>query len=133
MAAVMHMDRTAYRRLGREWYGVEDRIRAWGRHVRMDRAPCDWPAATPIYKAMRTRNKEWLGAARVDPYEEPDWMPDFVALVREQKPVLQTYLRRRYADGLTQDEARGGLNMSAAKASRIMAEFRSIVRARFGA
>ena len=128
MAAVMviDMDRSAYRRLDRRLWQAEDRAREWGRWMRRNRAPCDWPEATPIYHAMRKADP-WLEAARRDPADEPAWLAEFNAMVGQHMPVVRTFLRRRYVDGLTTDQARVGLNMSHRRANALLTEFRENV------
>lgn len=126
MAAVMQMDRSAYRRLDRRLWEAEDRAREWGRWVRRNRAPCDWPEVTPIYRAMRHADP-WLESARRDPVDEPDWLAEFNGLIGQHMPIVRTFLRRRYADGLTTEQARAGLNMSQHRANEILRQFRESV------
>jgi len=126
-AVVAAMDRTAYRRLDRRLWAAEDRAHEWGRYMRArSRAPCDWPEVTPIYRAMRTADP-WLEAARRDPSDEPEWVAEFNTLVGKHMPVIRTFLRRRYVDGLTTDQARAGLNMSENRAREILRAFRESV------
>lgn len=123
MAAVM-IDRSAYRRLDRQYWQAEDMWREYGRHQRRDRAPCDWPETTPIYQAMRSADP-WLESARRDPAEEPAYMRELVAFVRVQQPIVQQFIRRRYVDGYTTEQARTGLNMSAHRANNLLTQLRN--------
>lgn len=125
------MDRSAYRRLDRSLWQAENRLQEWGRIVRHDRAPCDWPSMSPIYRAMRSADP-WLESARRDPVVEPEWFRDMVELVREQPAVVQTFMRRRWVDGLTTEQARSRLNMSASAAARVVRDVRYQVHRRFG-
>jgi len=132
MVAVM-ADKSAFRRLRKSDYQAETRMIDWARIVRRDRMPCDERGQNVLYNSIRAADP-WLAAARNDPWQEPDWFREFNAELRAKfEGVRMTFLRRRYVEQLTTDQARTGLNMSRHAAHKVLAEARAIANASLGA